>query len=134
VRKVVETVEDGKIVDLYLSRDESAIRETSEKYGPRLRSFSMSIVDDLQTAEECENDTYMEAWNSIPPHEPKDYLYAFLAHITRHLSLNCCRKRSCLKRSALVSLTLKWSSVFRPLTTQKAVLIIWFYEMHSTAF
>ncbi len=45
---------------------------------------------------------YMQAWNLIPPHEPADYLYAFLARITRHLSLNCCRKRSRLKRSAFI--------------------------------
>ena len=45
----------------------------------------------------------MEAWNSIPPHEPKGYFYAFLARITRHLSLNCCRERKCLKRSAFIS-------------------------------
>lgn len=96
-------MEDEKIVELYTHRDETAIQKTSEKYGQRLRALSMSIVDDWQTAEECENDTYMEAWNSIPPHEPKNYLYAFLARIIRHLSLNCCRERKRLKRSAFIS-------------------------------
>ena len=95
-------MEDTKIVDLYLTRDEAAIKETAEKYGRRLRSLSQGIVDDAQTAEECENDTYIEAWNSIPPHEPRSYLYAFLARITRHISLNCCRDRSRLKRNAFV--------------------------------
>ena len=95
-------MDDNKIVDLYLRRDESAIRQTSEKYGSRLRSLSYGIVNDRQTAEECENDTYMQAWNSIPPHEPKCYLYAFLARITRNISLNCCRKNSRIKRSALI--------------------------------
>ncbi len=93
-------MEDGAIVQLYLNRDEAAIRHTWEKYGKRLRSLSQGIVGDAQTAEECENDTYMEAWMRIPPHEPKSYLYAFLARITRHISLNCCRSRSQLKRSA----------------------------------
>ena len=95
-------MEDTKIVDLYLIRDEAAIKETSEKYGRRLRSLSEGIVRDLQTAEECENDTYAEAWNFIPPHEPRSYLYAFLARIIRNISLNCCRDRDRLKRQAFI--------------------------------
>ena len=95
-------MDDNRIVELYLLRDETAIRQTSEKYGNRLRSLAYGIVNDRQTAEECENDTYMEAWNTIPPHEPGGYLYAFLARITRHISLNRCRDRSRLKRSALI--------------------------------
>lgn len=93
-------MDDNRIVELYLLRDESAIAQTAEQYGSRLRALAYGIVADAQTAEECENDTYLEAWNSIPPHEPRDYLYAFLGRITRHISLNCCRDRSRLKRSA----------------------------------
>ena len=93
-------MDDREIVKRYLARDESAIRETAGKYGARLRSLALGIVRDAQTAEECENDTYLEAWNSIPPHEPGGYLYPFLARITRHLSLNRCRDRDRLKRSA----------------------------------
>ena len=95
-------MEDNKIVELYLSRDETAIMQTSEKFGNRLRSLAYGIVRDCHTSEECENDTYMEAWNAIPPYEPRNYLYAFLARITRHISLNCCRKRSRLKRNAFI--------------------------------
>ena len=95
-------MDDNRIVELYFLRDETAIRQTSEKYGNRLRSLAYGIVNDRQTAEECENDTYMEAWNLIPPHEPRSYLYAFLARITRHISLNFCRDRSRLKRSAFI--------------------------------
>ena len=95
-------MDDGRIVELYLCRDEAAIEETAKKYGARLRSLANGIVADRQTSEEVENDTYMESWNSIPPHEPRDYLYAFLARIARHLSLNRCRERSALKRSAHV--------------------------------
>lgn len=101
-RKEMNTLDDSRIVDLYFLRDETAIEQTCEKYGHRLRALAYGIVADAQTAEECENDTYMEAWNSIPPHEPRSYLYAFLARITRHLSLNCCRDRSRLKRSAYI--------------------------------
>ena len=93
-------MEDTVIVDLYLSRDETAIRQTSDKFGPRLRALAYDIVQDRQTAEECENDTYWEAWKAIPPHEPRTYLYHFLARITRHLSLDFCRRRARLKRNA----------------------------------
>ena len=96
-------MEDSKIVELYLLRDETAIKQTAEKYGKRLCALAYGIVMDLQTAEECENDTYMEVWSAIPPHEPRTYFYAFLARITRHISLNCCRDRSRLKRSAFIS-------------------------------
>ena len=95
-------MEDKKIVELYLRRDESAIARTAEKYGTRLRSFAYGIVADQQTAEECENDTYLTAWNSIPPNEPRSYFYPFLARILRNLSLSRCRERSALKRSAHV--------------------------------
>ena len=95
-------MEDHKIVEMYLGRDEAAIRYTSEKFGGRLRALAWGITEDWQTAEECENDTYLKAWNSIPPHEPRAYLYAFLARITRHLSLDCCRRRSRLKREAFL--------------------------------
>ena len=95
-------MDDNKIVELYLMRDEAAIKQTTAKYGSRLRSLSYGIVKDPQTAEECESDTYMEAWNTIPPHEPRSYLYAYLARITRHISLNCCRDRSRLKRNTFL--------------------------------
>ena len=98
----MDALDDNKIVELYLLRDETAIKQTAEKYGSRLRALAYGIVDDQQTAEECENDTYMETWNTIPPHEPRGYLYAFLARITRHISLNCCRDRNRLKRSAFI--------------------------------
>jgi RNA polymerase sigma-70 factor (ECF subfamily) len=102
-RKEIKALDDNRIVELFLLRDETAIKQTIEKYGSRLRFLAYGIVNDLQTAEECENDTYMEAWNTIPPHEPRDYLYAFLARITRHISLNRCRDRRRLKRSAFIS-------------------------------
>lgn len=95
-------MDDGKIVDLYLHRDETAVLQTSEKYGSRLRSVAYGIVKDLHTAEECENDTYLEAWNAIPPHTPSGYLFAFLARITRHIALDCCKKQSRLKRDAFI--------------------------------
>lgn len=92
--------DDSVIVDLYLSRDESAIARTAEKYGARLRGIANGILQDPQAAEECENDTYLQAWNSIPPHEPRGYLFSYLGEIIRNLAIDECRKRSRLKRQA----------------------------------
>ena len=99
--KETKALEDNRIVELYLIRDETAISQTAEKYGSRLRNLAYGIVEDPHTAEECENDTYMEAWESIPPHEPKNYFFAFLARITRHIALDFCKQRSRLKRRRL---------------------------------
>lgn len=93
-------MEDEKIVDLFLSRDEDALRYSSEKYGKRLSKIAYGIVQDYYASEECVNDTYLAAWNSIPPNKPYTYLYAFLARIVRHISLDCCRQRTSLKRSS----------------------------------
>ena len=95
-------MDDYQIVELYLRRDERAIGCSAEKFGARLRALVCGITGDAQTAEECENDTYLQAWNAIPPHEPRTYLYAFLARIARHLALNRCRELARLKRSAQI--------------------------------
>lgn len=85
-------MQDHKIVELFLQRDEAAIHACQEQYGARLRSVAYGILQNQQDAEECENDTYLEAWKAIPPHEPKTYLFAFLARITRCNALNLCRR------------------------------------------
>lgn len=95
-------MEDDKIVQLYLNRDESAIQLSSEKYGSRLRAVSLGITSDMQTSEECENDTYLQAWNLIPPNEPRTHFYAFLARIIRHISIDRCRERISLKRNGYI--------------------------------
>ncbi len=95
-------MDDKEIIALYVQRDESAIEQTAIKYGKRLRGVSYGILKDAQTAEECENDTYLKAWEAIPPQNPATYFFVFLAKITRNLSLNCCRDRSRLKRNAFV--------------------------------
>ena len=85
---------DSELVSLYLARDEAAVAQTAEKYGARLRGLARSILDDEHAAEECENDVYLAAWNSIPPHEPRDYLFAYLPRIARHTAIDRCRARS----------------------------------------
>ena len=95
-------MDDGSIVELYLARDERAIAKTSEKYGAALRTLANRILDDEPASEECENDTYLETWNRIPPHEPRDYLFPFLGRIARHLAIDRCRRRDAQKRSAVL--------------------------------
>ena len=78
---------DRQIVDLYWQRNERAISATSEKYGGYCTSIARSILGNSEDAEECVNDTYLHAWNSIPPYKPS-VLSTFLGKITRNLSFN----------------------------------------------
>lgn len=91
-------MDDNEIVELYLSRDEDAIAQTAKKYGFRLRNIANNILNDMETSKECENDAYLEAWELIPPHEPRTYLFAFVGRIVRHIALNVCKKNSRQKR------------------------------------
>lgn len=93
---------DEQIVEMYLQRDESAIGHTQAKYGARLRAVSRGITNDQCAAEEAENDTYLKAWESIPPNKPYTALFAYLAKITRNLSLSIVRSRKALKRNATI--------------------------------
>lgn len=93
---------DEEIVDLYLKRDENAIKNTQQKFGKRILNISKSITGNDLTAEEVENDTYLRAWENIPPTEPRSYLFAFLARIARNLSISICRERSSRKRRAVL--------------------------------
>lgn len=93
-------MEDERIVALFLGRDEAALACTAEKYGAKLRALANNLLHNRQDAEECENDTYLQAWNAIPPHEPRDYLFPFLAKITRRMAINVCRSKGRQKRSA----------------------------------
>ncbi len=91
-------MDDGEIVELFLRRDETAVARASEKYGKRLRDLAERITGDIETALECENDTYLRAWNSIPPNKPADCLFSFLARITRNVSINVLKSGKCKKR------------------------------------
>ena len=105
-------MEDEKIVALFLSRNEDAIAQTSEKYGKKLQTFSFGLLADWEVAEECVNDVYLLAWNTIPPHRPVTYFYAFLKKLTRQVSLDRIRKNKRLKRRAdLVSLSAELETV-----------------------
>lgn len=90
-------MEDQKIIELYFVRDEQAVVQTQRKYGSYCMSVAGAILDDPADAEETVNDTWLRAWNSIPPQRPK-VLKLFLARITRNLALNTYRERNAQKR------------------------------------
>lgn len=98
-------MEDNQIIDLYFARSEAAIAQTAAKYGNYCYRIADNILSSREDAQECVNDTYWQTWNSIPPERP-GILYAFLAAICRHLSLNRLDWRSAAKRSGcMVELT-----------------------------
>ncbi len=78
---------DENIVQLYLSRDETAIEETKTAYGRLLQSVAYNILHSKEDAEECENETYIRTWNSIPPNKPQR-LCAYICKIARRLALD----------------------------------------------
>lgn len=90
-------MEDSQIIDLYFLRDEKAILETAAKYASYCHSIAYRILESHPDSEEVVNDTYMGAWNSIPPNRPNS-LSAYLGKITRRLALNQWRSRHTEKR------------------------------------
>lgn len=92
-------MDDRQIIELYSQRDENAIKETSDKYGNYCFSIANNILDCRWDSEECVNDTWIQTWNSIPPQKPS-CLKAFLAKITRNLSLNRYKEKTRDKRGS----------------------------------
>ena len=80
-------MKDNEIIELYFARDEKAIKETAKRYGKYCHAVANNILGNPSDAEECVNDTYLRAWNAIPPERPRE-LKLFLAKITRNLALN----------------------------------------------
>lgn len=91
-------MEDKSIIDLYWQRSERAIEETGKKYQRYCHRIAFNILSSDEDAEECVNDTYLKAWESIPPSRP-DRLCAFLGRITRNLALDRYDKKHAQKRS-----------------------------------
>lgn len=100
ILKKEQPMDDSRIVELYNARSEAAISETSAKYGARLRRIALALGCDELTAEECENDVYLRAWEQIPPRDPRGYLFAFLSRLMRGAAIDRLRRESSAKRSA----------------------------------
>ena len=90
-------MKDEEMVGLYWMRSEDAVAATAEKYGNYCYSIAFSILHNAEDAEECVNDAYLAAWNSIPPHRP-ERVAAFLGKITRNVSLNRWKQYNAQKR------------------------------------
>ena len=90
-------MQDDRIVELYWERDEKAISETHKKYGRYCYSIAYNILHNHEDAEECQSDTYLEAWNQIPPARPNP-LSGFLGMLTRRNSIDRVRRRNAQKR------------------------------------
>ena len=90
-------MDDTEIVLLYWERNEQAIPATAEKYENYCTTIARNILGNCEDAEECVNDTYLHAWNAIPPHKPV-LLSTYLGKITRNLSLNRFRHNTADKR------------------------------------
>lgn len=98
-------MEDAQIIELYWARNEDAIHETDLAYGRRLYVLADKIVNSHEDAEESVNDTYMNAWNTIPPQRPTLF-FAYLAKICRFCSYGILDWRNAAKRNAdVVTLT-----------------------------
>ena len=90
-------INDETIVRMFFERNEQALTEVLEKYGSYVRSIARNILGNHEDIEECVNDTWLQAWKSIPPNHPAD-LKAYLGKITRNLSFNRYQKEHALKR------------------------------------
>ena len=88
---------DDRIVELYWERSESAISETADKYGDYCSYIAYNILYNREDAEESVNDTWLDAWNNMPPHKPS-ILSTFLGKITRRISIDRWRKKHAGKR------------------------------------
>lgn len=92
-------MKDQEIVNLYWERNEDAIRQTQQKYGAYLSKVAYNTLADFEDSKECVNDTYLAAWDSIPPQRPT-ILSSYLAKITRQLSIDLFRRKNAVKRYA----------------------------------
>lgn len=94
-------MEDSKIIELFFARNEDAIRHTNDTYGRKLFALADNIVRDHQDAEESVSDTYLKAWETIPPKRPVHF-FAYLAKICRHFALGRLDWKKAAKRNAEV--------------------------------
>lgn len=88
---------DEKIIELYYNRNELAIAATAERYGAYCHAVAYNILHNEEDSQESVNDTYMSAWNSIPPHKPT-ILKTFLGKIARRFAIDKWRKKNAEKR------------------------------------
>ena len=97
---------DAQILELFYARSERAITELAQKYGGVCQKIAGRILNNSEDAEECVNDAYLGAWNTIPPQKP-DYLPGYLYRIVRNLSLAKYHSNTAAKRNSLYDVALE---------------------------
>lgn len=98
-------MQDEQIIRLFFTRNEDAIQQTAAKYGNRLTGLAANILRNNEDAQECVNDTYLKAWDTIPPTKP-DHFYAYLAKICRFFAFGKLDWKNAAKRNGeVVALT-----------------------------
>ena len=116
-------MEDSSIVQLYWERSEAAIYETDKKYGRYCLSIADNILPSWEDAQECVNDTYLAAWEAIPPHKP-GVLSTFLGKLTRRISIDRWRNLTAQKRGgSTVTLALEELEACIPAQSDPAVQV-----------
>ena len=95
-------MEDTAIIDLYWKRDEQAIVETDLKYGKYCHTVAYNVLNDIEDSRECVNDTWLAAWNTIPPSRP-GILSAYLGRITRRIAVSRWRSMTAKKSSIIIN-------------------------------
>jgi len=96
---------DEAIISLFENRDESAIDETTKKYGAYCTTIAMNVLHNAEDSQECVNDALLAAWNAIPPASPRIFS-AFIGKIVRNIALNRYEARSAKKRGDSNALSL----------------------------
>ena len=99
-------IDDEKIIDLFFERDQQAIQELDIKYGKIYHTLSYNIVNSRDDAEECVNDAYLGAWNTIPPTRPNPLL-SYVAKIVRNISLKLYWRNEAAKRNSIYTTTMQ---------------------------
>ncbi len=96
-------MDDKRIIELFLARDEEAIKKTQEKYGAICRTIAANILSQREDVEECVNDVMLALWNAIPPEVPKD-LKAYLTRAVRNRARDISRETNAWKRGGRVQI------------------------------
>ena len=125
-------MEDEQIIELYINRDERAIKETKDKYGSWIYNTALSVLDDFRDAAECENETYYKAWRRITDGSLRD-LRAYLMRIARNEAYSVLRKKNAGNRKGKCSELYESDCVINAMTSPlfKKILAILHTTNHS---
>ena len=102
---MVNRMDDSKIIELFYERSEQAIIELSKKYGTVCTKVAKNILNDVRDTEECVNDAYLGAWNTIPPQRPNPLL-SYVCRIVRNLAIKKYHANTAVKRNSIYDVAL----------------------------